>query len=104
MSLPKFHLPRETVEIDGEFIEIRGLTAAETARFEKMVATGAAWDQLEIGVIAAGTETPEDEIAIWYQDNPRHVATALSNAIRRISRVDEEARKSGGEGDRAGGG
>jgi len=101
VSLPKFNLPRETVTIDGEFIEIRGLTRAEAATLQKMVADGVAWDHLERAVIAYGTEHPPDEVAEWYRTVPAHVADQLSSAIKTLSRLDEEAQKSSGESDRA---
>lgn len=102
MSLPKFPAPRTTVEIDGEFIEIRGLTRAEAARCQKMVEGAQDWAALEIAVIAAGTDTAAEEVADWYGKTPSHVAEELFNAIRVLSRIEEGASKSGGAGDSPG--
>lgn len=95
MSLPKFPARRETVEIDGEFIAIRSLTRHEQAQFQKMVAAGVEWDELEMAVIAAGTETELEEVRDWYRATPGDVAERLSTAIRVLSGLDGEAQKSG---------
>lgn len=100
MSLPKFPTRRETIEIQGEFIPLRSLTRAESARFQKAGAAGMAWDELEMEVIAAASETPLDEVAEWYQHVPPDVVEIITDAIRKLSGLAEEAQKSGR--DRAG--
>lgn len=95
MSLPKFPARRETIEIEGEFIPIRSLTRAEAAAFQKMVAADSPWDELEMAVIAAGTDTDLEEVRDWYKATPGDVAERISTAIRQLSRLDGEAQKSG---------
>lgn len=94
MSLPKFPLPRETFEIDDQFIEIRGLTRGEAARFQKMVEAGAPWNKLEAAVVAAGTEVSVEDAEEWSAATPNHVVAAVADAIKRLSRLDEGAEKS----------
>lgn len=103
MSLPKFHAPRDTVQIEDELIEIRGLTRAEAARCQRLAEETKNWAELEIAVIAAGTDSTVDETRDWYGTVPSHVAEDLFNAIRVLSRIEEGASKSGGESDSAGG-
>ena len=97
MSLPKFPTRRETIEIDGEFISLRSLTRAESARFQKAGAAGIAWDDLEMEVIAAASETPLDEVREWYETVPPDVVETITDAIRRLSGLTEEAQKSGSD-------
>lgn len=94
MSLPKFPLPRETVEVDGEFLQIRGLTRAEAARFQKMVEAEVPWDKLEAAVIAAGCEVTVEEAEEWCAATSSHVVVAVTDAIKRLSRLEEGAEKS----------
>lgn len=103
MSLPKIPPPRSTVEVNGELVEIRGLTRAEAARCQKMVEQGAAWADLEIAVVGYGTDTPTDDVAAWYEATDGHAVEALVDAIKTLSRLDEGASKSGGAGDSPGG-
>lgn len=104
MSLPKIPAPRDTIELEGEFFEIRGLTRAEAARCQRMVEAKAHWSDLEIMVISCATDTPKDEVADWYEKTAGHVVNELVAAIRTLSRLDEGASKSGAESDSPGGG
>lgn len=94
MSLPKFPLPRETIEIEGQFIQVRGLTRAEAARFQRMVEAGVTWDKLEAAVVAAGTEISVEDAEEWTAATGSHVVVAVADAIKRLSRLDEGAEKS----------
>lgn len=102
MALPKVYVPAEPVEIAGQLFEVRVVTRAEAARFQKMVTDGADPADLEIAVIAAATDTPVEETRQWYQQIPAWVAGELAAHIRRVSRLDEEAQKSSSAGDHAG--
>lgn len=104
MTLPKFPARKETVEIDGEFIPIRSLTRGEQAQMQQIVEGGLHWSELEMAVIAAGTDTPLDEVREWYAATPGDVAEQLSDAIRVLSRISEGAQKSSGTGDSPRGG
>lgn len=94
MSLPKFPHRRETVEIEGSFIEIRSLTRAEQAHLQSVVESGRHWSDLEKEVIAYGTDSTLEEVAEWYANTPGDICEAVTDAIRVLSRVTEEAQKS----------
>lgn len=94
MTLPKIYVPAETVEIYGALFEVRVLTRAEAARFQKMVADGAPAAELEIAVIATATDTPVDATREWYEHTPTSAVQQLVEAIERVSRIDEGAHKS----------
>lgn len=95
MSLPKIYVPLEPVEVAGERFELRVITRAEAARFQKMVAEEAPVDELEIAVIAAATDTPLEEVRDWYSKTPAWAVNELIEHIQRVSRLDEGAQKSG---------
>lgn len=93
MSLPKVQTDFEQVDVAGAVFDLRGITRAEAARFQKM-ADGPA-DALEIAVIAAATDTPADEVKEWYGQTPAWAVEELLVHIKRMSRLDGEAYKSG---------
>lgn len=95
MSLPKVHAPHETIDVAGAVFDVRVLTRAEAARFQKMVADDVPADRLEIAVIAAATDTPEPEVTEWYGTTASWVVEELLGHVKRMSRLDEaEAYKS----------
>lgn len=104
MSLPKLPPPTDTVEIDGAFIEIRGLTRAEAARCQKMVESHVPWADLEIACIAYATDTERSEVAEWYEKTAGPAVETLLDRIKALSGLDEGAPKSSAETDRSGGG
>jgi hypothetical protein len=93
VSLPKFEPQRKSIDVDGEIVLIRSLTRKEVAEAQQLA--GGDWPELELFVIACGTDTPIDEAREWYSKSPNHVPAAISTAIRELSRLDEEAQKSG---------
>jgi hypothetical protein len=95
MTLPKILVPHDVVEVDGQTFDIRALTRGEAARFQKMVADGVSLADLEIAVLAAGTDTPKDEAQAWYEATPAHAVEVVITAIKDLSRLDEGAQKSG---------
>lgn len=104
MSLPKIAANFETVDIAGSLFDVRTITRAEAARFQKMQDAEVGRDDLEIAVIAAATDTPPADVTDWYETTPGWAVELLIGHIKRISRFDEEAQKSGGTSDRPGGG
>ena len=96
MTLPKILTPTRTVNIDGQDFDLRSLTRAEVALFQKQVSDNK-WTmaELEIAVIAAATDTPRDETKEWYEATPSMVVEELIVEIRAMSRMDEGAQKSG---------
>lgn len=97
MSLPKVPPVREAVEVDGTFIEIRSLTRAEAMRFAQMTEDGARGPDLEVAVLAAATDTDPDDTRSWYDNTPTNVVDVVLDAIKRLSKLDEGAQKSGAE-------
>lgn len=107
MTLPKVHASHETVDVGGSLFDLRVITRSEAARFDRMLRDDAPKDDLEVAVIAAATDTPPAEVRDWYDQTPSWAVEELIVHIKRISRlfdVAEEAQKSGGAGDSAGGG
>jgi len=104
MSLPKVHTDHETIDIGGAIFDVRVITRAEAARFQKMTESDAGKDELEIAVIAAATDTPPAEVREWYAATPGWAVEELMGHISRISRLGEGAQKSSGTGDSPGGG
>lgn len=103
MTLPKIYLDHETVDVAGALFDVRVITRAEAARFQKLTET-AGKDELEIAVIAAATDTPPAEVKEWYAATPGWAVEELMEHISRISRLGEGAQKSSGTGDSPGGG
>jgi hypothetical protein len=96
VSLPKFDPERKSLDVDGEVVLIRSLTRKEVAQAQQLGAAGGGdWSELELFVIACGTDTPLEETREWYAKAPNHVPATISDAIRELSRIDEEAQKSG---------
>ena len=95
MTLPAFVTQHATVDVDGEEIKIRSLSRGETAQLQNMVKKGADLADLEVFLIPAATDTPKDEAKSWYETAPNGVVPPLIEAIRVLSRLDEEAQKSG---------
>lgn len=104
MTLAKVHAAHETVDVGGALFDVRVITRAEAARFNKLQLADAPKDELEIAVIAAATDTAVDETREWYAATPTWAVEELLGHIQRVSRLDEGAQKSGGAGDRPGGG
>lgn len=96
MSLPKV-LPAhpEIVDVGGQIFEVRGLTRGQAARFKQMVDEKAPLSEIEILVLSYATDTPIDEVREWYEKVEQWVVEELSAHIRRVSRLDEGAQKSG---------
>lgn len=101
MSLPVIPLPRETVHLGDEFVEVRGLTRAEAATVQALKDDT---DAMEIRVLALGTGVDEAEVRIWRDATPAGAVEAVVNAIVRLSGIGPEASKSNGSGLRPGGG
>lgn len=97
MTLPKILAIHKTITVEGEDLDIRGLTRAEAARFNKMVGDGKPLRDLEIAVLVAGTDTDPGEVADWYEVTPTHAVEEVLAAIKDLSRLDEAAQKKSGD-------
>jgi hypothetical protein len=99
MSLPKFDRARKSIDVEGEVVLIRSLTRKEVAQAQQLqkaagVEEGGDWSELEIFVIACGTDTPVEEAREWVAATDNSIVPIISDAIRELSRIDEEAHKS----------
>jgi len=95
MGLPKIYQPMETVEVAGQRFELRHITRAEAAKFQKMVADDVPAAELEIAVLAAATDSKIDETREWYETTASAVVGDLLAHIEQMARLTEEARKRG---------
>lgn len=93
MTLGKIPNDHKTVDVGGAVFDIRGVTRAESARFQLM-AEGPP-EELEVAVIAAATDTPIDEVREWYSATPTWAVEELLQHVKTLSRLDEGAQKSG---------
>jgi hypothetical protein len=95
MALPKATPPTEIVKLpSGGKVTIRGLTRGEALRLSKLAdkaKTGPG--DLEVAVIAAGTDTDPDEARKWYADAPSADVQVLVDAVTRLSGMDGERGK-----------
>lgn len=103
MTLAKVPRSIETVDVGGALFDLRAISRAEAATFQKMQEADRPKDELEIAVIAAATDTPADEVREWYGATDGWAVEELIGHIKRISRFDEGAQKSSGTGDSTGG-
>lgn len=104
MALGKVATSHETISVAGTLFDIRVITRAEAATFARMQREHPeAQDELEIAVIAAATDTPVEETREWYAATPGFAVEELLVAIKRLSRLTEEAQKSSGTSDSPGG-
>lgn len=98
MALGKIRSDHETVSIAGELFDLRSVTRGEAASLQKIEETGER-GELEIHAIAYATDTPVAEAREWYAATPTWAVEELFDHIRRISRIGEDAQKSGGTSD-----
>lgn len=97
-------LKRDKVLIGSQYVEIRELTRQEAAEIAKLERAGAGIGEVEQAYIAYGTDTPAEEVAVWYGQVGAKAADPLAQAIIELAGVSEEARKSDPEELRAEGG
>lgn len=90
MSLPTPLPDVSEVDVGGTLVRIRGLTREEAMRL-----TGVATDmpQLERELIALATDTPLDEVAVWYGKVAAAAVQPLVQAIMELSGLTEDAGK-----------
>jgi hypothetical protein len=88
MGLPTVKIPSETIRLsDGQTLEVRGLTRGEALSMQ-----GLAEDVLEVEVhlLAYGTDTPLDEARAWHKDAPASAVEPITSAVARLSGLLED--------------
>jgi hypothetical protein len=79
MALPVVSLPRDTVEVHGEKVEVRGLSRAEA--FKLTQAFPGNPDAAEAFLIACGAGVTEDEARAWREATD---PTSVGKVVDRI--------------------
>jgi hypothetical protein len=95
MGLPVLPTRSEVVEVDGQEVKIRGLTRHEAFLVQRLTGDGDI-EGAEVQILAAGTDTPPDEVRAWYQGASNDSVGVIVDAVVRLSGIGEEARKSSG--------
>lgn len=95
MTLPALPTRSEVVEVDGQDVKVRGLTRHEAFLVQRITADGDI-EGAEVQILAAGTDTPPEEVRAWYQGASNEQVGVLVDAVVRLSGLGEAARKSGG--------
>lgn len=98
MPLPSIALPRETVTVGGESVEVRGLSRGEVIALKPAMERVAASDDppgrdiraLEVALLAHGMDAPRDDAERWYDAAPSSVVAPLVEAISRLSGMTED--------------
>lgn len=100
MGLPVVPLPRDTVNVAGQDVEVRGLSRAEALRLRSLIEDEDAADAF---VLQCGTGVSHDEAAAWREVTPLETVGLLVDRILELSALTGEASKSDGAGPSAGG-
>lgn len=95
MGLPVVKLPRTTVMVGGEPVEVRGLSRAEAMRLPHFRDDP---DAAETFLLARGVGISEDEALAWRNESPVDAVGVLVDAIIDLSGLGEEVSKSDGPG------
>jgi hypothetical protein len=99
VTLPDVPLPRDTVQVDGVPVAVRGLSRSEVARLSSFAGD---FDGAENWVLACGAEVSEDEAKAWRAAVPPDAAGLVIDRICELSGITEGAQKSNGALIRAG--
>lgn len=84
MSLPVTKLPTDTVTVDGQSVEVRGLSRAEAYK----LATGIFKDDPDAGevyILTCGTGASEDEVKAWRETTDMVTAGVVVDRILALS-------------------
>lgn len=92
MADTKFALPvrapaKDTVDIDGTSVSVRGLTRAETIRLGQLY--GDDPNRAETFLVASGTDITEDEAEAWRNATDAPSADLVINKIVELSAISE---------------
>lgn len=91
MGLPIVPLPRDTVEVAGVEVGVRGMSRSEVGRLGELPD----YETRENWVLACGAEITEVEAAEWRAATDPETAGLVVDRICELSGLAEGARKSG---------
>lgn len=92
MGLPVVPLPRDTVEVAGERVEVRGLSRSEVTRFAGLASD---YDAAETFLLACGCDVTTEEANLWRDSVPASAVDPVVARIGQLSGLGEGASKSG---------
>lgn len=99
--LPNVPLPKDTVDVEGTKVEVRGLSRAEVLRLQTLSKDQ---DAAEVFLLAQGAGVSEDEAKAWHGATPVETVGAVLDRICELSGITGEgASKSDSEGPPEGG-
>ena len=82
---------------DGRKVTVRGLTRREVVAISDIPPGPDRNHQVEIHLLAYGTDTPVDEAAAWYEDEDNATVDPLVKAINARSGLGDTGKASGGD-------
>lgn len=91
MSLPPVPLPRDTVDVEGVPVQVRGMSRAEVS---KLAGYGSDLDAAENWVLACGCDISMEDAAAWRGAVPADAAGPVIDRICVLSGISEGAQKS----------
>lgn len=91
MGLPLIPLPRDTVEVAGEKVEVRGLSRAEALKISTVYEGDL--DAAETYLLSVGAEVPFEEAKEWRYAAPAAEVGRLVDRIVELSGLSPEAGK-----------
>lgn len=91
MGLPKVELPTDKVEIDGEMVEVRGLSRTEFLGLSKRAAGDV--EIAEVGALVLGCGVTEEEAAEWRATTPAGDVGRVLDRISELSGMGENQGK-----------
>jgi hypothetical protein len=91
MALPKINVPRDTITVDDQELEVRGLTRAETLVLNSVIEREPL--EADYHVLAMGTGTPLAEAKEWLDNAPLSTSGPIIKRILELSGIAEESPK-----------
>lgn len=93
MTLPRVELPVEVVTLsDGQTVEVRGLTFAQ---YETLGAIEGGLETM-YAATALATGASADEVRAWAAATPFEDVTAVVDAVKRLSNLDDPSGEASG--------
>ena len=92
MALPKVSLPTDTVYVDGNKVEVRGLSRAEAMKLPTFAGD---MDEAEAYILSVGAGVSIEDAKAWREDSPADAVGIVVDRIVELSGLDEGAQKSG---------
>lgn len=84
MPLPTISLPRDTVDIDGQQIQLRGLSRGEVLSVKTETPA-----EMEVQLLAFGLDMNSEEVKAWYDATPSSAVQKLVEKVMALSGLDD---------------